>query len=449
MGATYSKCWHFRSKRNWERGDYLDRISSSEVILGETADHQKGIEHTGKSSRDQSKTTFLYDSPDHSPILVNVLQDSKLARHDSKIQDVSKSRHLLENPVRKNSKSSYETTDFSSRSSRRHLQPNVYYRIQRDLRPKSCLPIFPYNYGVRMAKEILTKAVENSKIEKIIKPEIPAVETKNTIHKGDEENSTEIQQVQAPADTTNVIQNMLERSVKKHRVRTPLGTRPRSVSTKKQTPATKIKENAKVILQNQGTTNTVKAKASNGDMPGNYIKIPSRHQSASKTRPRSESIRRQKLATKRHQAETSSQITLISSKRVRNSHAKRQLENAKINSIETPSSTTIVTPKCIVKIPRHTAYAPYKVRLFLKECEKIESVVIDPDDQRIDIICDRHMCKLDIYAKREIAGNLMYTMDIECEIMEWLKECIHDLDAVFGFDIHWQLDAALEREYYA
>nr|CDS28507.1 hypothetical protein HmN_000823500 [Hymenolepis microstoma] len=435
MGTTYSKCWRFRS-RNWESGAYHNKVYSSEAFLGDAIDHQSGNKHASEPNILKSKTQFQYESPGQSPILVNVLQNSKLARNDIKIQDLSRFCHFLENPVPQNT-ITYRKKDFRSRSSSTFLQQDMRYRTQCNPGPKSYLPIFPYNYGVRMVKEILTKAkVENSKSETI-----PAMTINNAIYKGDKQDDVEGQQIQVQAYRTNVVKSLLEGSVRNRRVRTLSKTMTYSASIKKQIPTTKIQENSKVSQQNQASINTAKSTLSNRDISRSYIARPSR------TKASTESIRRQKPAAQSHQAETSSHVISIGTKEIKSGYAKRQLENDNTNSIETPSSTTIMTSKCMVKIPRPTTHGPYKVRLFLKEHEKIDNIIIDPEDQRIEIICDRHMCKLDIYDKREIAGYLIYTIDIECETMTWLKECIQDLDAVFGLEIYWQFYAALERKY--
>ncbi|VDO08199.1 unnamed protein product [Rodentolepis nana] len=436
MGTTYSKCWRFRSK-NGESRNYLGKINSSEAFLEEAIVDQGGNEHSDVNSIFQSKTLFHYESPGYSPIFVNVLQNSKLARNDRTMQHVSRFYHLSEDPAPENTKS-YRKTNFRSRSSSAFLQHDMHDRTQHHPRPKPYLPIFPYNYGVRMVKEILTKAVENSET---INKTNPTMKIYNITYKDDKENNVEGQQIQASAYKTYPAKSLLERSIRKRRVRTLSRTMPRSLSIKKQTKATKIQEKSKVSHRNQAFIIAAKTIVSNRDRSKGNTTRPSR------TKPSTETIRKQKPVAKSHQAETSSHVISIDTKQIRSGYSKRQLENERTNSIETPSSTTIMTSKCMAKIPRHTTHAPYKVRLFLKEYETIDNLVTDPDDQRIEIICDRHMCKLDIYDKREIAGYLIYTIDIECETMAWLKECIQDLDAVFGLKIYWQFYAALERKY--
>lgn len=102
-----------------------------------------------------------------------------------------------------------------------------------------------------------------------------------------------------------------------------------------------------------------------------------------------------------------------------------------LRSFDTPSSSTNAL--------NNNPGLANKHRFFLKETQKLNTLLSDPSDRRIRAICDRFQCDLEVYSKVPKSGFLQYAIDITAPDRSSMFACARSLDFSLGWCLSHQI----------
>ena len=80
-----------------------------------------------------------------------------------------------------------------------------------------------------------------------------------------------------------------------------------------------------------------------------------------------------------------------------------------------------------------------RFRFYLKDTPQVAKVLFDPNDRRIQSICDRFQCDIEVYSKILKSGFLQYAVDLTAPDSTRLYACSRNLDSALGWFLTAQL----------
>ena len=85
---------------------------------------------------------------------------------------------------------------------------------------------------------------------------------------------------------------------------------------------------------------------------------------------------------------------------------------------------------------------PNQFRFYLKDTPQVAKMLADPDDRRIQSICDRFQCDIEIYSKTPKSGYLQYAVDLIAHDSTNIYACSRYLDSALGWNFSAQLPSS-------